>query len=286
MSAEVATRVRRDVRLSELPIRVLLPLWLALAAFMGRMVAYFAAEHELGLDAHAFWLAGRHADLYGRAPMTRDAYLYSPAFKQVIWPFAQLPWPAFYALWMIAESTAFIWLLRPLGWAWGVPAFLLCGFEIVGGNTLGFLAVVLVAGMRKPALWSFAVLTKVVVAIGPVWFAARREWSSVGKVAIATTAVVAVSVAIAPADWLAWVRFLLDHRHADSTLSIRLAVALVVVVVAARRDTPWLLAPAMVLASPIIHGLGVYLALLTAIPRLRSLGRTATIRSDEASAVT
>ncbi len=45
-----------------------------------------------------------------------DAYLYSPAFAQVISVTTWLPWPVFAALWAGLEAAAFLWLLRPLGW--------------------------------------------------------------------------------------------------------------------------------------------------------------------------
>ena len=53
-------------------------------------------------------------------------------------------------------------------------------------------------------------------------------------------------------------------------LVVRFPLALVVVVVAARTDRPWLVPVSMVLASPVV-GWGTF-ALLAAIPRLRGLG--------------
>ena len=56
-------------------------------------------------------------------------------------------------------------------------------------------------------------------------------------------------------------------------LAVRFPLALVVAVVAARTDRPWLLPVSMVLASPVV-GWGTF-ALLAAIPRLRGLGGSA-----------
>lgn len=275
------SRRREHVRLADLSVRILLPLWLALAALMVSAAVHFASVHHLGADAHAYWLAGRHNDLYQQGPMTANAYLYSPAFKQVIWPLAQLPWPAFLAVWMAAQAVVFAWLLRPIGWAWGVPAFLLCGFEIMNGNIMAFLAAALVIGMRRPVAWTLPLFTKVIITFGPLWYLVRRDWPALFRFAAAAALVVAISALIDPSAWREWLHFLANQRSANATLPYRAALGLVVVWWAARRDRPWLLAPAMVLVSPVLHG-AVYLTMLAAIPRLRS-GSMVTHASTPAS---
>jgi hypothetical protein len=47
-----------------------------------------------GYDSHAYWLT-RRGSRYLAAPGRHDAYLYSPAFAQVIRPLTLLPWPVF-----------------------------------------------------------------------------------------------------------------------------------------------------------------------------------------------
>jgi hypothetical protein len=266
---------RRDVRPSELGPKILWPLWASLAALMATAARDFANQHAVGMDAHAYWLAGRHSQLYGRPPMSHDAFLYSPAFKQLIWPLAQLPWPAFCAVWMVATSVTFIWLLKPLGWGWGVPAFLCCGFAIIQGNITAFLAACLVLGMRRPAVWAVALLTKVVVGIGPLWFAVRREWRALAESLVVTAAVAGLSALVDPGAWSAWLHFLVHNRGTDATLIYRFAAGVLLVGYAARRNRAWLLAPAMVLVSPVLHGIAVYLTMLAAIPRLRAPRRDA-----------
>ena len=260
-----------DIRLRDLPPKVLWPLWLALGAVVYREIVYFHSVHQIGADAHAYWLATRHSDLYVAGPMEQNAYLYSPAFRQLIWPLGQLPWPCFFAIWTTAVVLAFAWLLRPLGWAWGVPAFLLCGLEIIGGNIMAFLATALVIGMRRPEVWAFPILTKVTVGLGPLWFAAVGRWRDVARCAVATAVIVGISLAIDAHQWSEWIRFLVRHRGADSYVPYRFVGAAILVVIAARRRQPWLLAPAMVVASPIVFGIGRYLTLLAAIPRLRAM---------------
>jgi hypothetical protein len=262
-----------QTRLRDLSVPVLIPLWLALAALMARAAFYFGSRHQLGVDAHAYWLTGNHAQLYGPPPNAHDAFLYSPAFAQLVWPLTQLPWGVFIAVWIVGETAAFAWLLKPLGLAWGVPALLLCVFEIEQGNITGFLALALVLGMRRPGAWALPLLTKVLVCIGPIWFVARGEWRALRTFAVTTALIVGVSVAISPHLWTDWIGFLFDHRGSDPSAVLRFVAAAACVVVAARRNKPWVLAPAMILASPLLTGIGEYLSLLAAIPRLRAYER-------------
>ena len=264
-----ATTAPAQVRVRDLSAKVLWPLWIALAALAYREAVYFHSVHQIGADAHAYWLATRHAHPYHAGPTHQDAYLYAPVFRQVLWPLGQLPWHWFYGIWATVEALTFAWLLKPLGWGWGVPAFLLCSLEIIGGNIMAFVALAALIGMRRPEAWAFPLLTKVTVGLGPVWFAARGQWLHVARAIGATVLIAAISFAFDPQQWRDWVTFLVNHRGADAYLLYRVAAAVVLVVIAARRRTLWLLAPAMVLASPVIMGIARYLTLLTAIPRLR-----------------
>jgi hypothetical protein len=244
-----------------------LAIWFVCGYVAVRGFMFFASRHDLGSDAHAYWLTGHHTDLYSAAPRHADAYLYSPLFAQVIWPLTQLPWPVFLSIVMTAETAAFAWLLQPLGWKWGVPAFLLCMLEVSQGNILGLLGVAAVVGMTRPWAWAFPLLTKVTTGIGPVWFAVRRDWRAVSW-SIGTAAVLAgASFVLSPGPWFDWVHFLIDNRGGDGSLPYRLVAGLVITVLAARANRPWLLAPAILLASPVLHGY-MYLSLLAPIPRL------------------
>lgn len=269
---EVLDRARRQrVRLSELQIRHVWPLWAALTALMYTGLDVYARRGKYGLDAHAYWLTGQRSNLYTGSLRALDLYHYSPAFAQAIRPLTMLAWPAFYAVWVCVETAAFVWLLAPLGWAWGVPAFLLCGFEMYQGNVIALLGVALVVGLRRfPEAWAFAALTKVTIALGPVWFLVRGEWTKLGRAALATALVAGVSAMFAPNEWAAWLRLLTAHQGLEPTFPYRLAAAVALTAYAARRDRAWLLAPAMVLAAPVTQGLGQYLTLLAAVPRLRA----------------
>lgn len=277
IDAEAPPDDARRVRLRDLGVRHLLPLWLAVGYFMYNGLAVFARQGRYGIDAHAYWLTGHDAALYGRPPSSLDAFLYSPAFAQVVHPLTLLPWPVFYGVWATLEALAFGWLLKPLGWAWGVPAFLLCGFEIYQGNIVALLAVALVLGMRRlPEAWALAALTKVVVAVGFVWFAARGEWRNLLRAATATALIAGISFLVDPGLWHHWIRQLVADRGSDATVPYRVAAGVVLAGYAARRGRPWLLAPAMLLANPVTNGVGQYLTILAAIPRLRAEQRVAT----------
>ncbi len=211
---------------------------------------------DLGSDTHAYWLAAQGELSYGRRPGERDAYLYSPVFLTVIRPLALLPYPGFLALWAGLLAVVLIWLVRPLRARWAVPVALCCVPELVIGNIYILLAAAVVLGVRRPEAWAFPVLTKVTTGVGLLWFAARGDWRGLARGTAAVALIVGVSYLLEPAHWHAWVRFLLEHRDgtADSTLSfvLRCAVAVVLVVLAARAGQPWLLAPAVLLASPVL----------------------------------
>jgi len=83
-----------------------------------------------------------------------------------------------------------------------------------------------------------------------------------------TAGVVLVSVAVAPQAWLDWVQFLARNAGGHGgTAGLRLLLALGVCLYAARSGRAWLLAPALLLACPVIGGYGP-LAVLAAVPRL------------------
>lgn len=86
--------------------------WILAFACLTQAIAVIVA-YRYGYDSHAYWLAWRHP-LYGAAPTTPDAYLYSPAFAQLIWPLAQLPWPVFATIYSLLLLAILAWLLKPL----------------------------------------------------------------------------------------------------------------------------------------------------------------------------
>jgi hypothetical protein len=240
-----------------------------------------------GNDAYAYWLAWRGDRLYTAGPMTGGAYLYSPAFAQAIWPLTQLPWPAFAVVVTVVNSAGLAWLLSPLGLRWAIPLWIAGLPEITTGNIFIPLAVTAAIGLRWPAAWAFAALTKVTLCVGPVWFLARREWRSLGVAIGATAAVVALSTALRPELWTQWVHLLWSHSGGAAEalgsrfappLALRLPVGIAVVAWGALTDRRWTVPVAMVLCSPVVwYGT---LTLLAAIPRI-SRSRVASSERSE-----
>jgi hypothetical protein len=228
----------------------------------------------LGADSHAYWLAW-HGPMYTTGPMTQDAFLYSPAFAQALWPAAQLPWQVFSVLFSAGLGIALAWLLAPLGCRWAIPLWLAGLPEITSGNVFILLAVAAV-GFRRPEAWVFPALTKVTVCVGPLWFLARGEWRRLAISLTAIAAVAAVSAATAPDLWSAWLRFLVLHgRDASQPLGssvmppalVRVPFGLALLIWGARTNKTWAIPVSMLLCTPVLW-LGS-LTLLAAIPRLR-----------------
>ncbi len=230
-----------------------------------------------GFDAHAYWAAWSNG-LYSAAPEQRDAYLYSPAFAEAIWPLSLLPWAVFYGLWIAGTATTFAWLLAPLGKRWALPLFILIIPEIVVGNIWGLLALVVVVGLRYPAAWTFPLLTKITPAVGPIWFAVRREWRAFAISVGLALGVALASAAFAPHLWVEWVRLLVhpdqytnpNREPATSLVHVplffRLPIAGALTVFAARTNRRLMLPFAMVLASPVFAA--STFQILAALPRM------------------
>ncbi|GAA1992144.1 hypothetical protein GCM10009817_37870 [Terrabacter lapilli] len=267
--ARAATGTLRELALRK---PVLVMLWLAGLYLLYVTVEYYLARDRLGGDAHAYWLTGQPwYTPYTIAPNHNDAYLYSPAFAQLIRPATWLPWPVFLALWMSAETGAFLWLLRPLGWRLALPLVLWCAPEIVIGNVLGFLGIAVVASFTRPWSWSAMVLTKPVLAVGAVWFLVKREWQSFAVSIGLAVLVTGASVALDPAGWSRWLQFLTTHAtDSQGSLLVRAATALAIVICAALAGRRWMVPFALLVATPVFAG-APSLTILAAVPRLVTL---------------
>jgi hypothetical protein len=232
----------------------------------------------LGVDAHAYWHSAPLDPYNFGALYTQDAYFYSPAFTQALWPFHALPWPIFAALWTLALTAALTWLGgRYLGYLLLIPFVFI---EMAMGNIHFLIAAAIVVGFRWPVVWAFILLTKVTPGVGLIWFAVRREWRNLG-IAIAVTLVIAgVSFIIAPSAWADWIGVLrstsaADHRAATPfdfiPLAVRVVLAAALVAWAGLTDRRWVVPIAATLALPVVYVNG--LAILVAVPYLWTLDR-------------
>ncbi len=207
-----------------------------------------------GQDARCYWLPTLAAPYLNADWTSPIAYVYSPAFLQLVSPLTTLPWQVFMAVWTAILLGAVAFLTGPRLLAWGV---IFAAMELAGGNISLLLAVAIVLGFRWPAAWAFVLLTKVSPGIGLLWFAVRGEWRSLGIALGATLGVVAVSALLLPHAWAEWFGVLTSAVGRDGTWAAvpvpfwaRLPVAVGVVVWGARTDRRWAVPVASMIALP------------------------------------
>jgi hypothetical protein len=209
-----------------------------------------------GQDARAYWSVSLDSPYVPGSVGQESAYLYSPAFLQVMTPLRVLPWTAFLSVWTGLLLAVLFWLSGPLLFG---PLIVLAFPELWGGNITILLAAAVVIGLRRPAAWAFPLLTKVTPGVGMLWFAARREWRPLLVAGAATGLIIAVSAALTPSLWADWFRLLASSAGSSTVpgsvpipLVLRLPAAIAVIAVAARRDVAWLLPMGVLLAMPVI----------------------------------
>lgn len=231
-----------------------------------------------GQDAYSYWFPSLD-DPYARSDWTQPiAYVYSPAFLQVLTPVRLLPWQLYMAAWTVLQLGA-AWIVA--GRRWWAAAILLGAMEIAGGNIHLILAAAMVVGFRYPAAWSLVLLTKITPGLGLLWFVVRREWRSLA-IALGTTAgIVTVSFALDASAWFGWAEVLGRVAGRDGTWAavpipfvLRLPFAIGLVVWGARTDRMWTVPVAGMLALPALWygGLSMLLAVIvlrdpTRLPR-------------------
>ena len=226
----------------------------ALAAIGTRNFA--VGSMTAGQDAFAYWHATQSVAPYGADAGSWGAYLYSPAFLQILSPILTLPWPVFFAIWTAIMMAALLLLTGPVLLIVALP---IAFFEIWGGNIHIVLALAIVLGFRWPATWSFVLLTKVTPGVGLIWFAVRREWRSLAIALGATAAIAGISLVINPGLWQSWIDLLLreaggtaSNGHIPIPLLYRLPFAVILAVYAARTDRKWLVPVVAFLAMPVL----------------------------------
>lgn len=233
------------------------------------------------VDAHAYWMT-RDGVLYRNlVRLSPDAFLYSPAFAQVIAPITALEFGTFLAIWRAINLAAFVTLAGPLSaplMFWSPVAS-----EVSAGNIHLLFGLAIVVGFRWPATWALILLTKVTPGVGLLWFVVRREWHQLAIVAGATTIIVFVSAIISPHAWLDWLTLLwANSQSPDGALPIpiplivRLPLAAVIVIWGARTNRPAAVPVAALVALPVIwfHSLSLLVAVLplTVWPGARRIG--------------
>ena len=242
-------------------------IWLAIVVFSepwGRLWG-------TGQDAYCYWFPTL-SDPYARSDWTDPiAYVYSPAFLQLLSPIRALPWQAYMAVWTAILMGAVFVLTGRKWFAVGVVLGLM---ELAGGNIHLLLAAAMVLGFRWPATWAIVLLTKITPGIGLLWFVVRREWRQLFIALGATALIVAVSFATMADAWVQWVGVLSRVAGRDGTWAavpipflVRLPFAVALVVWGARTNRRWTVPVAGMLALPALWYGG--LAMLLAVIALR-----------------
>jgi len=256
-SAAWRTRARWGLRLPSAAARYeivgLLVAFVAWAAITV-MAEPYGRQWGTGQDAFCYYQASP-ANPYARSDWTSPiAYVYSPAFIQLVAPLARLPWQAFMAVWTLILLVGVRFLTGPRLFALGVLFALM---ELAGGNIEILIAVAIVIGFRWPAAWSLVLLTKVTPGVGLLWFAVRREWNQLATALVATAMIMAASAMFMPNAWSDWLTVLQSASGREGTwaavpipLLARMPVAIAVVVWGAMTDRRWTVPVAAMIALP------------------------------------
>jgi hypothetical protein len=269
-----ADRLRR-LRLADLETPPWVGLLVALVIW-GLVVAFAEPWGRL-------WGTGQDARCYYQATLAEPylhsdwndpiAYVYSPAFLQLVSPLTALPWQAFMAVWTGLLIAAVRFLTGPRLLAAGL-LFPFSAMEIAGGNISLLLAVAIVIGFRWPATWALVLLTKITPGIGLLWFVVRGEWRAFGIALGATAAIAAASYLVVPDAWWRWLEVVVANAGKGGTwasvpipLWMRLPAAVALVVWGARTDRRWTVPVASMLALPALWYGGISM-LLAVIPLL------------------
>jgi len=273
----IADRVWRN-RYEIVGLALAAAIWLAIVVFSepwGRLWG-------TGQDAYCYWFPTL-SDPYARSDWTDPiAYVYSPAFLQLLSPIRALPWQAYMAVWTAILMGAVFVLTGRKWFAVGVALGLM---ELAGGNIHLLLAAAMVLGFRWPATWAIVLLTKITPGIGLLWFVVRREWRQLFIALGATALIVAVSVVTMPDAWAQWVGVLSRVAGRDGTWAavpipflIRLPFAVAVVVWGARTNRRWTVPVAGMLALPALWygGLAMLLAVIALRDPAKPAGRAPT----------
>jgi hypothetical protein len=227
------------------------------------------------VDALSYWLT----DPANPYPMHREEYQfgYSPVVAQLWAPLFDLPFAAFAFLFRAVEVAGLLILTGPLAGAliFTTPV----ASEVNAANINMLLGVVMVLGFRWPALWAIPLLTKPSMGIGLLWFVVRGEWRKAAIPIAVAGAFSLVSFLFDPRLWFQWVEWV-QHGTAQVgewpypfPIQVRLPIALVIVVWAARTNRPWgvVLGSALALPRLYFQSPAILVALVPLIPWLGRL---------------
>ncbi|HYN68924.1 MAG TPA: glycosyltransferase family 87 protein [Candidatus Eisenbacteria bacterium] len=233
------------------------------------------------LDLHTYWATRDGIDYASSNPFIIGAYLYAPAFAQLIAPLTGLSWPVFAAIWTALIAAVYLWLVG----RWAVPLLLslAVALELFLGQIDVFLAAAIVVGFRYPAAWAFPILTKIAPGIGLIWFVVRSEWRNLALALAATIGIAAISAAFTPDLWRGWLDLVRRSLTEPQTIEgaflavpiwLRLPVGVGLIAWGARTDRYWTLPVGILLSMPILW-VNVFTILIALVPLRHEFGSTA-----------
>jgi Glycosyltransferase family 87 len=255
------------------PTLILLAAAAAALVFLAQQAVLMTIGLDFSGDAEAYWRTDLDRLYEDSAFNTANAYLYSPVFAQVISPLTDLTFRGFYAVWTTIQNLALMFIVGPVAGAASQYVFPGVRGNLFSGNIHILMALAIVVGFRYPAAWSFMLLTKVTPGVGLLWFAVRREWRALAIALGVTLALALVSFILAPQAWFDWFELLASSSGSAVTegnvielpLSVRIAAAAVIVVVAALTSQRWLVPVSVLLAQPAVWRSGPAI-LLAVVP--------------------
>ena len=243
---------------------------IAVVIFVWWLLTFNDYQH----DARAYWTVDLDT-LYARGQVGgEDAYLYSPAFAQVMVPLTLLPFAVFAGLWAALNLAALTWMAGPViaGLLLVVPGSPVID-EVGTGNIHLMLAAAIVLAFRWPGAWALPLLTKVTPGVGVLWLAGARRWRQLAIALGSTLAIVIVSFALAPQLWFDWMNVLTGNvdRPIPTEIAVipgplwaRTAAGAAVALVGGWRGWRWAVPIAATIALPVpwSSGLTVLVAIV------------------------
>ena len=226
-------------------------------------------------DAWTSWTADLN-HLYPEHWGLDGLYIYPPPLAQITTVLHPIGWQLFIVCWttLLWAALAYMlgrwaWLFVALGIATVVFNLPFAFGDVLGhalnGNVQLLMAAGIVAALRGNALgWLPGLLTKVVSGIGLGWYVLRGEWRPLAITLSATAAVVAVSFAFVPSQWVEWIRWLLNNAGASPPVEldpipfmVRLPICLALLIWGARTNRAWVVPIAVGWSTPALY-LGTY----------------------------
>jgi hypothetical protein len=229
-------------------------------------------------DIYAYWSTGTDNAYVGYTIQDLYGHAYTPVFTLAFQPLRAIPFTVVYLGWFALNLSIALWLLAPLPRQWRLPCILLVSPELAFGNVHLIIGAAIVLAVSGRA-WTlaFPILTKVTPGLAILWHLLRGDWRGVAWALGVSAILVAISWLIAPNLWPRWWTTVIANlgvrgpELAWVPLQIRLPVAVMLAVYAARTSRAWLLPVAVLVGLP--HIFLQSLALLAACPRMAGAAR-------------